>query len=174
MPWLENRLITRAEVQTGEKSDHIRAILASSRAAFWKFAACLPLLTHRQHVPKTLWNLARIAAMQSEDCGPCLQTTVIYALRDGVEGELIKAALGRPTSRVLTAEEEAALALGRTVAGGAPMPDEARRCLLAVLGDKGLAELSLAAATVRIFPAIKRGLGMAEACHLVTIHVDAA
>jgi len=170
MPWPEDALIARAERATGESAEWLRRLTRSSRAAFWKFALSMPLREHRRHAPRPLVHLARLGATQVEDCGPCVVTVLRYALADGVPVDLLQAAIAAPDA--LPGLERRVHALGRQVAGGAPMAAGEYQELRDAVGEAMLAELVLAAATSRIYPAMKRGLGLAQSCALTPIDVQ--
>lgn len=123
---------------------------------------------HRGKAPLRLWHLARLGAVQVEDCGACVQTVVTMALKDGVQAETVRAALA--SGAQLTERERDAYQFGRGVAGEA-LDEEVRLRLECEVGESALADLTLAAAAVRIFPALKRGLGHARSCSLIDLKV---
>lgn len=172
--WLQEKLIQQNEKATGENSDYLRDFAKRTRSGFWKFGLTMPLVTHKKTVSKDLWHLARIAATQTEDCGPCLQTSVGFAVQDKVDAGLIKAVLGQDGASPLSPVQEAAVALGQFVANGAPISNEQRDLLEKEAGPSGVAELVATSAAVRLFPAMKRGLGYSKSCSLVKVEVDAA
>lgn len=172
--WLQEKLIRANEKATGEDGDYLRAFAKASSSGFWKFGLTMPLVAHKKTAPNDLWHLARIAASQTEDCGPCLQTAVHFAQKDGVDAGVIKAALGQPGGAKLTPIQDAAVALGRCVANGPPISDGQRQLLEQEVGPVVVAELIATSAAVRIFPALKRGLGHSKSCSLVEVKLDAA
>lgn len=171
--WLQEKLIQANEKATGENGDYLRAFAKASSSGFWKFALTMPLVAHKKTAPNDLWHLARIAATQTEDCGPCLQTAVTFAQKDKVDAGVIKAALGQQGGANLTPIQDAAVALGRYVANGPPLTEEQRQLLEREIGPTIMAELVATSAAVRIFPAFKRGLGYSKSCSLVEVKLDA-
>lgn len=172
--WIQEKLIRKNEQVTGENCDYLRDLSQSSRGGFWKFALTMPLVAHRKKAPKDLWHLARISATLTEDCGPCLQTSVNFAVKDKLDTGILKAVLGQPEPVDLNPAQQAAVALGRHVANGETLSAEHRAVLVRTIGQDALAELVATAAAVRIFPAMKRGLGYSKSCSLVKVEVDAA
>lgn len=173
MPWLENRLIQANERATGEDGAYLRDVLEGGRAGFWKFMLAMPMVAHRKHADKTLWHLARIAATRFEDCGHCLQTSIRMAINDGVDADVLKTALGQSPG-VLSQHQQAAMDLGRMIAGGDLMDEAARQAFQSDMSDAAFSELVLTCAAVRLFPAVKRGMGYFTSCALVQAIVDAA
>lgn len=129
-----------------------------------RFQHGMLLSGHRHHASAPLFHMACLGSVRSEDCGPCVETVRSYALSEGVGSERVKNALaGKPDS----AEDALAYQFGTAIASGDLVQ-------AAELGDKIEArfgrdvrtELSLGAASVRMFPAMKRGLGYASACQI--------
>ena len=168
MRWLAHKLINSAERQTGEPADFMRDMLNTSPAAFWKFAMFTPMARHRQRVPATALHAARIAATHAEDCGPCLQTVVNYAARDGMSPRLIKAAVEGDTG-AMDPETRLAFEFSRCLAARDPHAEDLRDQVEAVWGKEGIVDLALATTATRVFPILKRAMGYAEACQRVTI-----
>jgi hypothetical protein len=158
---IANRMIDRYEAWTGEDLSYAREMSRVAPAAFWKLFLS-PMMHHRGDVPKDLLHLAKLGAVQVEDCGPCVQTGVNLMKQDGVPTELIRAALDGGAE--LPQLQCDAYFFGRGVAGDGFIDDELRERLIEAVGKRGLIELTLAAASVRIFPALKRGLGYARSC----------
>jgi hypothetical protein len=173
MKWLCGRLIDQGERQTGQSAEFLRDILKSSSSGFWKFALFMPLSRHRAHAPKELWHLAHIGADMAEDCGPCTQIAVDMAADAGVPAATLQAVVaGRLQD--LAPLEALALQFGKAVSANDPAAEEMRLKLEAAIGAKAMVDLAIAIATARIFPALKRALGHATACHLVQVKVGQA
>lgn len=166
------RLIDRAERQLDQPADWLRDLLDSSPAAFWKFGLFMALAQHRAHAPAPLWNLCRIAADQTEDCGPCVQIAVDAAIRDGVSPALVEAAIARRPD-AMPPLEALAYRYAAAIAAGAAEGEALRLELAARIGAPAMADLALAIATARVFPALKRGLGRAASCQRVTVRLPA-
>jgi alkylhydroperoxidase/carboxymuconolactone decarboxylase family protein YurZ len=167
MTRIAEQLISRSEKAAGESLDYLRVVAQHSPAGFWKFGLLTPLLSHRGSLPAETWHLCRLGATQAEDCGPCLKTVVAYARADGIAPELIRAAVAGGAE--LADEHCDAYLFGRLVASGEPMEAALRDRIESRFGTDGLVDLSLAAAVVRIFPALKRGMGYAQSCSLTEV-----
>jgi AhpD family alkylhydroperoxidase len=157
------------EAKSGEDMSYAREIARETPAGFWKLALHGPLVRHCGTTPAALVALAKLGAVHAEDCGPCVQIGVKEALRAGVEPALLRQALAG--GEALPPLERDAYFFGRGVAGADPLDDELRGRLEAAVGRRGLVDLTLGAAAVRIFPALKRGLGYARSCSVVPIEV---
>lgn len=160
-----------AERQLQVPADYLRQLGDTSFSGFLKFLMILPAAAHRRRSDPALVHAVRIAATQDEDCGPCVQIAVNAAIDDGVDPDIIKAVLDRNHDQM---PKEVALVL--RFAGGVLARDgseeEARDEIVKQLGQTVVTELSLAIATARVFPALKRGLGFARSCALVEVAVE--
>jgi alkylhydroperoxidase family enzyme len=126
----------------------------------------MPLTAHRYHAPGDLVNMAALGAVRTEDCGPCVEVMRYYSLRDGMDADRIQNALeGRPSSEddALAFEFGAAIARG-DLSRSAELGDRVETAF----GKAARTEMTLAAASNRLYPAIKRGLGLASACAIPT------
>ena len=164
-----DRIIDRQERALGVELDYLRDVADSSLAAFGKFGLAGPLLQHRRHVAAAPWHLARLAATRVQDCGTCVQTVVNAARADGVPADLLRTALADALGT--DTPEAVAAAFGRAVAARADDVTAAREAARRAFGEDGLVELSLAVATVQLFPILKRGLGQDVACRLVHVEI---
>ena len=151
-------------------ADYLGRIGESSFSGFLKFLLFLPLAAHRRRSDPGLVHGVRIVATQHEDCGPCVQIAVNAALDDGMEPPAIRAVLDRNHEQM-----PGALSLAVRFAEGVLAKDgseeAARDEIESQLGATVLTELSLAIASARVFPTIKRALGFARSCSLVKVEV---
>lgn len=172
MHWLENRLIRSYEGRVGAKLDYVREILRSSRAAFWKFSLFMPLSGHRKHASADSLAVARIAAVKAEDCGPCLQINVDFALCEGVAPKIVETAVFAPDA--LDGELGLAYRFADAVASNMDGIEALRTELSASMTDEAITELAIAIASARVYPALKRGLGHSKSCAAVNIDLAMA
>ena len=165
---LLERLFAKQEHVTGESMDFVRDLRRASKGGFWRFAGFTPMASYCRALPHDAYAVAKIAAAKSEDCGPCLQTTVNLARHDGVDDAVIRAAV---TGDMRDMDERIATAYAFAIAVcEKDMASEALRPkLLSWWGEAGLAELALAICASRLFPTLKRGLGHAQACQRISI-----
>lgn len=149
-------------------ADYAREIAKAPGRPFERFKHFMPMSAHRHSAPRDLMAAVRIGAALVEDCGPCVMITARAALSEGVERDLINSMLREDLPE---GDLRLGQAFGHAVAAQAP---EA-----AVLGDEiegrfgrtVRLELSLAAATTRVYPSIKRGLGLTRACSVTALQV---
>ena len=126
-----------------------------------KYAHFLPFTLHRHAASAEQVAMARLAAVQAEDCGPCVEIAARGALMSGVPRETINAALAGTLEIGVAAR---ALAFGRAIALSLPETDQLGDAIEAEWGRAVRIELTIAAATGRVHPAFKRGLGYAKSC----------
>lgn len=172
------RMFSKQEKLTGESADYARDLYRAAPGGFWRFAFFTPMANYRRVLPKEAYAVAKIAAAHSEDCGPCLQTTVNLATAAGVHPQFIRAAV---TGDMTSMDEQTATAFmfARAVCAHDFASEELRPKLIKWWGEAGIAELSLAICSSRLFPTLKRGMGYGVACqHVVvgqeTLQVSAA
>lgn len=159
-----NQIIDASEQETGYPADYMRDMLRASGWGFLKFILSMPLIRHRKHAPPALHQIAQLGATQQEACGPCLEISKKYALQTGIAEATLRQLLSNPEGAAQL--EQAAFLLGAHVAGGPPVSETHIAALKQNAGDKGYTELVMSAAAVRVFPALKRGLGYADMCVL--------
>lgn len=154
----------------GESLDYVRHILRTSLTAFFKFALFTPLAQHRQKLPPTPYRIARLVAVQDEDCGTCVQIEVNLARQDGIPADVIRAVLAnRPEA--LPPELADVLRFAKAVVEASGGEEELRQRLRERYGEEGLVEMALGIAAARVFPVTKRALGYAKSCALVEVKV---
>ncbi|MEH6701717.1 hypothetical protein [Parasphingorhabdus sp.] len=157
-----------AGVEDSEKQ-YLEQIAAAPGHAFEKFAHFLPASLHRHAAPAHLCHAARLGANMAEDCGPCALTSAEWALFDNVPRETVNRWLkGDPD---LPEDEALALQFGRAIGSQSIDAFDLGDRIEAQYGGAVRFELAMAAAMVRVFPAMKRGLGLTKACSLTPLEV---
>jgi alkylhydroperoxidase family enzyme len=162
--------LAREERRLGSSADYLRHMGQVSVPAILKFGLFMPLASHRTVLPADAYHVARLAAVQAEDCGSCVQTEVNLARASGVPREVIHAVLDHDPSR-LPAGLDDVFCFAGAVATRAAEADELRERLRGRYGEEGLLELALAIAAGRVFPTVKRALGFAVSCERVEFRV---
>ncbi len=168
--WILSRQIAAAERRFGAPLDYLRDMLAAAPGLLVRFGAGTALLARRRRAPADAWHVAALAGTLHEDCGTCLQLGVRLARKDGLPAEVLRAVLAREPARLPEPLAEAfrfADAVCRADGSEGPFRDALR----ARLGQEALVELSLAVASARVFPTVKRGMGHAVSCSLVDVQV---
>ncbi len=146
----------------GEDEPYYRDLSDAGGFAVEKFQHGMVLSGHYYHAPREMVHMVRLGSARAEDCGPCVEIVRGFALADRMDPARLQNALtGRPES----SQDALAYEFGEAIACG----DIGRAAELGDVielqhGRKVRTELALAAASGRLFPAIKRGLGYASAC----------
>ncbi|QMW22272.1 hypothetical protein [Sandaracinobacteroides saxicola] len=159
---IRDAVVAAAERRMREDMRWMREVAALGRGAFARLAAFFPLASYRRRTPPLLFALVRLGAVMVEDCGPCTRIALKMALAEGVPPERLRAALDGK----LVGDEELVHAFGRAVSASDPEAAMLGDRIERQLGRDVRTELALAAATVRVYPAIKRGLGLGGPCSL--------
>lgn len=167
--WLAKRSMDAFERHYNYDAGYMRRLLEISPQGFRKFAKVVPLASCRRKAPPEVFYVAKIAAMRSEDCGPCLQLTVRMALESGVNPEILRTAVNDPDSLPTPLREVYDFAI--QVAENRLQNDGLTERLTDRYGAEAMAELALGIAASRVFPTVKRALGFAKSCSLVRIEV---
>lgn len=160
--WIRRAVEARLRVPTA----YITELGEATFSGFIKFVLFLPLAGHRGRTEGTLVHVARLVTFRHEDCGSCLQGAINVALDEGVAPSSIAAVLDGDHSTMPLAMSlivrftEGVLAMDGSECGP-------RQEILDRYGPTTLGELSLAIASARVFPTIKRGLGHSGSCAAV-------
>lgn len=166
---LENE-IDKAEDFLGASMEYLRDMQEHSFGAALKFFMFMPLANHAKAATPEQLAVARLIGARSEDCGPCVQATVNGSLAASVDPEIIKAVLDERLEdlpEVLREVFAFASAVVTTSAEAVTLSEG----LTQRLGRAAVIELSLAIATARLFPTVKRGMGYAQACSRTVVEV---
>lgn len=193
--WFLHKRLDAEEKDLGASMDYLRFIADTSSSAFLRFAAIMPFANSRKVLPARARYVAQLVAVQCEDCGPCLQITVNLARKEGVGTDLIRSVLagdsdhlpddlaevyafgsamaGPPSSPAHPDEGSSDVAGGSTSTDPIHVdPATLRETMRSRYGDEGLVELAYAIASSRIPPTVKRVLGYAESCEMVSVRAD--
>ena len=166
--WLLGKMLEGARRYLGDVNMdyawHLRDV-APSR--LWRFSLIKTVEGPRRITPPGVWHAAGLAAAMVEDCGPCVQIHVNLAQKDKVDARILSALVQKRLDDV-PADIALGFRFGDAVARGVPATD-LREQIRAAWGDRGVAELAFTIATARFYPAVKRGLGYAEACERVIV-----
>ena len=156
------------EQRTHGESDYIREIAAASGGALEKFKHFQPATFHRHETPADLFHMTRMGATLVEDCGPCAITCAEIALSDGVDRDLINRALSADPPE---GDMKTAFVFGAAIARQAAEAFALGDAIEASYGRTVRLELAMTAATVRAYPAMKRGLGLTRSCSITKLEV---
>ena len=159
---IRSALIRRAARQTGEDVGWMNDVAALGRRAFYRLGGFFRFANHRGSAPVEMALLARLGAVMAEDCGPCTRIVARFARQAGMSPETLRAALGGGAG--LDGDSDLAYRFGRAIASSGLDADELGEAIETLHGRSVRTELTIAAATARVYPAIKRGLGYARTC----------
>ena len=166
--WLLGKLLEGSRRHLGDVNmDYAWHLRDVNPSRLFRFSLIKAVEGPRRVTPPAVWHAAGMAAAMVEDCGPCVQIHVNLALKDGVDPGMLSALVEGEIDR---APPDIALAFryGDAVARGLPA-EEWRDQIRARWGEKGLIELAFTIATARFYPAVKRGMGYAQACERVMV-----
>lgn len=146
----------------GEGEPYYQDLSDAGGFAIEKFQHGMVLSGHYYHAPKEMIHMARLGSTRAEDCGPCVEIVRNFALADRMDPERLQNALiGKPENET----DALAYAFGEAIASGDVMrAAELGEQVEAQYSRPVRTELTLAAASGRLYPAVKRGLGYASAC----------
>ncbi len=156
------------EQRTQGESGYIREIAAAPGGALEKFKHFQPATFHRHETPADLFHMTRMGATLVEDCGPCALTCAEIALSDGVSRDLLNCALAANPPE---GDLKSAFDFGQAIANRSTDVFALGDAIEAKHGRVVRLELAMTAATVRSYPAMKRGLGLTISCSVTKLHV---
>lgn len=165
----QREAITQFETHFQYDGQFMHSMLTHAPQAYTTFENFLPMAHFRDQLPLAEYWLAKIAAMQVEDCGACLQLNVRMAQEQGVSGEWIRGALAGGDS--LPEPLAQVVQYARQVAAQTGVDGALAARIQATFSSGQLAELGLAVASAKVFPTIKRAMGMIQSCSLVQVDV---
>jgi hypothetical protein len=137
----------------------------ASPDAFRAFEAAMPMSRVQKIAPIEAVQIAKIAGMRAQDCGPCTELCLKIAREAGVAEAVIQGALRG--GKGLGAEQRDIHDYARAVALNEEMDPELLPRLEARLGKAALAEIAVNLVGIRIHPTLKRALGHAKSCALI-------
>ena len=167
LTWIIKNRIAAFERQCGYDASYLRELLAIDPKAFWAFAK-VQKMKYRKGVPRDVYYAASITAAMAEDCGPCTQLVVGFALGEGSTHTVIGNIV---TGDLVALPEEVALAVTftRAVLAHSIEADDLRADIERRWGKRAVASLALAIAGARVYPTVKYALGYGKACTRVTV-----
>ncbi len=166
--WIQHAMVRSFEKKAHYDATYMHDVVDISSDAAWRLSL-LPLLSqYRGDAPPALWLGAGLASVLEGDCGPCVQLMVDAGLSLRVKPNAIEALLREDFEG---AGYEAALGYRFALAAINDLPelDALRDEIVAGFGQKAWVACSYAAATARVYPVLKRGLGHGKTCQQVRV-----
>jgi len=151
-------------------TSYMQNMLKEAPAAFETFEAFLPMASYSNKIEMDVLFVAKITAMQKEDCGACLQLTVDMAREAGVNKDLIKEVLFNEGKNLKEALKDV-YAFTLAVVSKEEVDKNLYDKMKESYSKEIMVELALAIAATKIFPAVKRVLNNFESCSLIKIKV---
>jgi uncharacterized lipoprotein YbaY len=168
MTWLVKNRLAAFERQHGYDASYMRDLLAADPRTFWAFARAAKIGKYRRGIPKQPWYAAGLTAVMAEDCGPCTQLGVGFALADGCTQTVIGNVIAGDDV-ALPDEVRLAVQFTRAVLAHAPAADELREEIVRRWGARGLVSLAMTITASRLYPTMKYALGHGKACTRVKV-----
>jgi len=154
---------------TPSESGYVNELANAPGHALEKFMHFMPASSHRHATPANLFSATQIGSVLVEDCGPCALTSARVGLADGVDRARLNAALSGGTG--LDEDDTLAFRFGEAIARQSAEANEYGEEIERRFGRTVRLELALAAAMVRAYPAIKRGLGLTTSCSTTPLSI---
>ncbi|MBA2115988.1 hypothetical protein [Bremerella alba] len=142
-------------------------LLEDSPEAFETFAAAQAMPNFHKVLPLEAFYVAKVAVMKTEDCGPCMNLSLKMGAEQGVDRELLKAIVQAPQSlpQPLRDVHDHAMAVIQNENDDADRMERIRNHY----GIEAFAELAVVIVGCRIYPTLKRAMGMANHCELTKL-----
>lgn len=162
------RQLDRFERLWGYDVGYMRQLLAASPGSFIRFGLVSGMVDAKAAPPAAI-AAAKLVGTLVEDCGPCTQLVIDMAAAQGTPPQVLCALLAGDEAAMgadaLLAWQFARASLARDMEAADPLRDQ----VVARWGQAGLAALSLALTTGRMYPTLKYALGHGKACSKVTV-----
>lgn len=168
LKWLIRKRITAFEKTFGYDMTYVREVLATDLSAFLAFAKVAAMSNYRKGVPRDVHYAAKLVGAMAEDCGPCTQLVVTWAIKDGVDPKTLSAVL-RSDDAAMPPEVRLGAQFARASLAHAPAADELRDQIVAKWGGKALVSLAFALTVARIYPTMKYALGHGKTCQRIEV-----
>ncbi|WP_374130407.1 hypothetical protein [Sphingomonas sp. 28-62-20] len=148
---------------------YIDEIAAAPGHALDRYLGFVSATAHRHAAPIALFHATRIGAIMAEDCGGCTMVCATAALDDGLDRAIVNLMLGGGEG--LPADAAMAFNFGRAIAIQSADAAPLGEAIEAGHGRIVRLELAMAAALVRGYPGLKRGLGLLQHCAVTRLQV---
>jgi len=146
-------------------TSYLEELLDASAAAFQAFEAAMPMARVREAAPVDLTMIAKLAAMNAQDCGPCTLLSVKMAREAGLDEATIRATL--KGGEKLEGDQRDVHDYAVAVALNQELPAGLLPRLRERLGDEIIAELAVNIVATKLYPTLKRALGHSQSCALI-------
>ena len=159
--------ITAFETHYHYDAGFLKDMVQHAPGSYDHFQHFQTMARHRELLSTEVFWIAKIASMQQEDCGGCLQLNLNMAREKGLPVAWLSAALDGGST--LPAHLQQVLHYARQVAAQGSVEPELMEAMQQAYSKGQLLELGVAIASAKVYPTIKRALGLTQACQAVTI-----
>lgn len=158
--WVLRRFVRSFERANNYDMTYVHEMLDSDPNSVVVFNRVAQMARYKGPLPRDVAHAVGLVATLYEDCGPCLQLGVTFALRASVPNELI----ARVVSGELTgdADVDLAVAFCKAVLHQERPAEELRERVIARFGHAGLIAMAFSLTGTRMYPMLKRVLGHAQ------------
>ncbi|RBP35529.1 hypothetical protein DES53_12149 [Roseimicrobium gellanilyticum] len=144
---------------------YLEALMDASPEAFFAFEAAMGASRFQKAAPTELLAIVKIAALRTEDCGPCTELAIKMGREAGIPDAIMRGALHG--GKGLSPEHLDVYQFAHAVTTNEEMDPDLLPRLESRWGREVMAELGVALVGARIYPTIKRALGYAKSCSLI-------
>jgi len=146
---------------------YIVQLLEDSPQGYAAFAAAQGMPNLHKALPPEAFYVAKVAVMKAEDCGPCMNLSLKMGAEQGIDRELLKQIVQDPQSLPAPLRDihDHAAAVIRNENDDADRMERIRNHY----GVEAFAELAVVIVGCRMYPTLKRAMGMASHCELAKL-----
>ena len=157
--------LAKEEKNLGESVDWARYLVDKALGVFFKYVLAIPLFSQWKYSPAEAISISRLITVLKEDCGSCVQIEINMAKRRNVSQALIQCVLQKDYQK-LDDKYQRVAHFTEAVINCTGNEKELGDRVKEAFGEKAFLEISLAIATSRFYPTIKRALGYSTQCKL--------
>jgi hypothetical protein len=157
--------LAKEEKILGESLDWARYLVDKAIGVFFKYVLAIPLFSLWKYSPAEVISISRLITVQNEDCGSCVQIEINTAKQRNVSQAIIQCVLHKEYEK-LDDKYQRVAHFTEAVINCTGHEKELGDRVKDAFGEKAFLEISLAIATSRFYPTIKRALGYATECKL--------
>lgn len=168
LKWLMKRKLRAFGAAFNYDTGYAAELVDSDPAAGFALAKLSKVAAYRADAPVAAWHAAKIVAVMSGDCGPCVQLEVTMAERDGVSQSDLRAIVTGDVAR-MSVEASLGHRFAKAALARSAELDDLREEIVQCWGHKALGAIALAMVATTTFPALKYALGHGHACQSVEI-----
>ncbi len=163
-------MLDKEAVKLGEPVDWAKYVVDATPVTFLKYVMAIPLLALWKHSSAKALSVARLIAVQSEDCGSCVQIEINAAKKRKVDLDVIRNTL-RKNYEVLEEPCKDVALFTEAVISRSGNEMELGEILKRKIGEKAFVEIAVAISTARFYPTVKRALGFSTECKIESLKI---